>query len=134
MIITFFFSCTYFLCIMLLIISNNGFVYICSFHDIIYFLSNIATLAWNLDTMVITGSQNFFCFEAVAGEHLSQKFGGMLSTIFYLGGVLGGISTGFLSDSIDARVVTSIWFLVCSIPVLIIYQVSRASQCPWISA
>ncbi|KAH7688400.1 Sugar phosphate transporter protein [Dioscorea alata] len=60
---------------------------------------------------------------AVAGEHLSQKSAGMLSTIFDLGGVLGGISAGFLSDSIDARAVTSILFLVCSIPVLIIYRI-----------
>ncbi|KAM0939100.1 putative major facilitator superfamily, MFS transporter superfamily [Dioscorea sansibarensis] len=60
---------------------------------------------------------------AVAGEHLSQKSAGMLSTIFDLGGVLGGVSAGFLSDSIDARAVTSIIFLVCSVPVLIIYRI-----------
>ncbi|KAJ0984804.1 hypothetical protein J5N97_003160 [Dioscorea zingiberensis] len=60
---------------------------------------------------------------AVAGVHLSQKTAGMLSTIFDLGGVLGGISAGFLSDGINARAVTSIIFLVCSIPVLIIYRI-----------
>lgn len=47
----------------------------------------------------------------------------MLSTIFDVGGVLGGISAGFISDRLDARAVTSIIFLVCSIPALVIYRI-----------
>ena len=61
-------------------------------------------------------------FTAVAGQQLSHKTAGMLSTIFDVGGVLGGISAGFISDRLDARAVTSIIFLICSIPALVIYR------------
>ncbi|GKV25728.1 hypothetical protein SLEP1_g35123 [Rubroshorea leprosula] len=59
---------------------------------------------------------------AVAGVHLSHKTAGILSTIFDVGGVFGGISAGFVSDIIAARAVTSIAFLLLSIPTLILYR------------
>ncbi|XP_047308194.1 putative glycerol-3-phosphate transporter 5 [Impatiens glandulifera] len=60
---------------------------------------------------------------AVAGVHLSNKTAGILSTIFDIGGVIGGITAGFVSDLIEARAVTSIIFLLLSIPTLIIYRI-----------
>ncbi|KAF3453033.1 hypothetical protein FNV43_RR03466 [Rhamnella rubrinervis] len=60
---------------------------------------------------------------AVAGVHLSHKTAGILSTIFDMGGVFGGISAGFISDVIEARAVTSIVFLLLSIPALIFYRI-----------
>jgi MFS transporter, OPA family, solute carrier family 37 (glycerol-3-phosphate transporter), member 1/2 len=42
--------------------------------------------------------------------------------VFDIGGVLGGISAGFLSDAIGARAVTSVIFLFHSIPALIVYR------------
>lgn len=59
---------------------------------------------------------------AVAGVHLSHKTAGILSTIFDIGGVFGGISAGFISDMIEARGVTSVLFLLLSIPTLISYR------------
>ncbi|KAI3524364.1 hypothetical protein L1887_03018 [Cichorium endivia] len=59
---------------------------------------------------------------AVAGEQLSHKTAGILSTIFDIGGVIGGIMAGFISDQIEARAVTSIMFLTLSIPSLIFYR------------
>ncbi|KAI3814651.1 hypothetical protein L1987_14294 [Smallanthus sonchifolius] len=59
---------------------------------------------------------------AVAGVHLSHKTAGILSTIFDIGGVVGGILAGYISDLIDARAVTSIIFLTLSIPVLVLYR------------
>ncbi|KAG6673565.1 hypothetical protein I3842_16G118100 [Carya illinoinensis] len=59
---------------------------------------------------------------AVAGVHLSHKTSGILSTIFDIGGVFGGILAGFVSDVIDARAVTSIVFLLLSIPALVLYR------------
>ncbi|XP_057429020.1 putative glycerol-3-phosphate transporter 5 [Lotus japonicus] len=59
---------------------------------------------------------------AVAGVHLSHKTAGLLSTIFDVGGVLGGITAGFISDMIEARAITSILFLFLSIPALILYR------------
>ncbi|GAV73901.1 MFS_1 domain-containing protein [Cephalotus follicularis] len=60
---------------------------------------------------------------AVAGVHLSHKIAGILSTIFDIGGVFGGISAGYISDMIEARAVTSIGFLLLSIPALVFYRV-----------
>ncbi|GMY35726.1 putative glycerol-3-phosphate transporter 5 [Fagus crenata] len=59
---------------------------------------------------------------AVAGVHLSHKTAGILSTIFDIGGVFGGILAGYISDLIDARAVTSIGFLLLSIPALVFYR------------
>lgn len=64
-----------------------------------------------------------FVIAAVAGVHLSHKTAGILSTIFDIGGVFGGILAGFVSDVIEARAVTSIVFLLLSIPALIFYRV-----------
>ncbi|EXB79363.1 Putative glycerol-3-phosphate transporter 5 [Morus notabilis] len=60
---------------------------------------------------------------AVAGVHLSHKTAGILSTIFDIGGVFGGILAGFISDVIEARAVTSVGFLLLSIPALVFYRV-----------
>ena len=59
---------------------------------------------------------------AVAGQFLSHKASGILSIVFDIGGVLGGISAGFLSDTIGARAITSALFLLFSIPALILYR------------
>lgn len=55
--------------------------------------------------------------------YLSHKSAGILSTIFDIGGVFGGILAGYISDLIDARAVTSISFLLLSIPALVFYRV-----------
>ncbi|XP_074566465.1 putative glycerol-3-phosphate transporter 5 [Curcuma longa] len=58
----------------------------------------------------------------VAGKHVSHKTAGILSTIFDVGGVLGGVSAGFMSDRLNARASTCIFFLFVSIPTLIAYR------------
>lgn len=60
---------------------------------------------------------------AVAGVHLSHETAGMLSTIFDIGGVLGGVLAGLVSDKLEARAVTSVAFLLLSIPALVAYRV-----------
>lgn len=67
-------------------------------------------------------SDSEFLFLAVAGVHLSKKSAGILSTIFDIGGVLGGVTSGFISDIIEARAVTSMIFLFLSIPMLVLYR------------
>ncbi|KAF4352259.1 hypothetical protein F8388_003656 [Cannabis sativa] len=60
---------------------------------------------------------------AIAGVHSSHKTAGILSTIFDIGGVCGGILAGLISDVIEARALTSIVFLLLSIPALVFYRV-----------
>lgn len=58
----------------------------------------------------------------VAGKQLSHKTAGILSTIFDVGGVFGGVSAGFISDKLGARATTSVIFLFFSILALIVYR------------
>ncbi|CAL5374289.1 unnamed protein product [Camellia sinensis] len=60
---------------------------------------------------------------AIAGVHLSDKTAGILSTIFDVGGVIGGVLAGYISDMIEARAVTSVLFLLLSIPALVFYRI-----------
>ncbi|XP_018503456.2 putative glycerol-3-phosphate transporter 5 isoform X2 [Pyrus x bretschneideri] len=59
---------------------------------------------------------------AVAGMHLSHKTAGNLSAIFDIGGVFGGILAGLISDMLEARAVTSMVFLLLSVPALVLYR------------
>lgn len=67
-------------------------------------------------------NNKFLVHVAVAGVHLSHKAAGILSVIFDVGGVFGGVMAGFLSDLIEARALTSISFLLLSIPALVAYR------------
>lgn len=78
---------------------------------------------WLVWILVTYHSSVFVVFVAVAGVHLSHKTAGILSTIFDIGGVFGGILAGFISDMIDARAVTSVIFLFLSIPALLLYRI-----------
>lgn len=60
---------------------------------------------------------------AIAGVHLSDKTAGIFSTIFDVGGVIGGVLAGYISDMIEARAVTSVLFLLLSIPALVFYRI-----------
>ncbi|XP_057538592.1 putative glycerol-3-phosphate transporter 5 [Amaranthus tricolor] len=65
---------------------------------------------------------------AVAGVHLSHESAGMLSTIFDFGGVLGGVLAGLASDKLEARAITSVSFLLLSVPALVLYRVYGSSS------
>lgn len=54
---------------------------------------------------------------------LSHKSAGILSTVFDIGGVVGGVLAGVTSDIIEARGVTSIIFLLLSMPALLFYRI-----------
>lgn len=65
----------------------------------------------------------FVLIVAVGGVHLSHKSAGILSTIFDVGGVIGGVLAGYISDLIEARAVTSVVFLLLSVPALVFYRI-----------
>ncbi|KAJ7520508.1 hypothetical protein O6H91_19G008500 [Diphasiastrum complanatum] len=58
----------------------------------------------------------------IEGYYLSEKTAGNLSTLFDLGGVVGGILAGHISDKLKARAITAASFMYCAIPVLYLYN------------
>ncbi|XAR71812.1 Glycerol-3-phosphate-transporting ATPase [Bertholletia excelsa] len=59
---------------------------------------------------------------AIDGKYLSSEEAGNLSTLFDVGGVVGGILAGHISDYLDARAITAASFMYCTIPVLFLYK------------
>ncbi|KAD5961308.1 hypothetical protein E3N88_12781 [Mikania micrantha] len=59
---------------------------------------------------------------AINGEYLSNAAAGNLSTLFDVGGVVGGILAGHISDRLDARAITAASFTYCAIPALYLYR------------
>lgn len=60
---------------------------------------------------------------AIDGQYLSDEAAGNLSTIFDVGGVVGGILAGHISDRLDARAITAASFMYCAIPALFLYRI-----------
>ncbi|KAJ8752835.1 hypothetical protein K2173_008570 [Erythroxylum novogranatense] len=59
---------------------------------------------------------------AIDGKYLSSESAGNLSTLFDIGGVVGGILAGHISDCLDAAAITAASFTYCSIPALFFYR------------
>ncbi|KAJ0099568.1 hypothetical protein Patl1_19878 [Pistacia atlantica] len=59
---------------------------------------------------------------AIDGKYLSSSAAGNLSTLFDVGGVVGGILAGHISDRLDARAITAASFMYCAIPALFFYR------------
>ncbi|GFY83569.1 major facilitator superfamily protein [Actinidia rufa] len=60
---------------------------------------------------------------AIDGKYLSSEAAGNLSTLFDVGGVVGGILAGHISDRLDARAITAASFMYCTIPALLLYRI-----------
>ncbi|KAL6530260.1 hypothetical protein OROHE_014613 [Orobanche hederae] len=59
---------------------------------------------------------------AIEGRYLTNEEAGNLSTLFDVGGVVGGILAGHISDRLDARAITAASFMYCAIPALFLYR------------
>lgn len=59
---------------------------------------------------------------AIEGKYLSSATAGNLSTLFDVGGVVGGILAGHISDRLNARAITAASFMYCAIPALYFYR------------
>ncbi|KAJ3692588.1 hypothetical protein LUZ60_011683 [Juncus effusus] len=64
----------------------------------------------------------------IGGKYLSNSAAGTLSTLFDVGGVLGGILAGHLSDNLEARAFTSAAFTYLAIPALFVYRAFGSSS------
>ncbi|XP_077237470.1 major facilitator superfamily protein [Tasmannia lanceolata] len=59
---------------------------------------------------------------AIGGEFISVKSAGNLSTLFDVGGIVGGILAGYISDKLNARATTAAGFMYAAIPALLLYR------------
>ncbi|XP_008798826.1 putative glycerol-3-phosphate transporter 4 [Phoenix dactylifera] len=59
---------------------------------------------------------------AIGGEYMSVKSAGNLSTLFDVGGIIGGILAGFISDQLKARATTAASFMYLAIPSVYAYH------------
>lgn len=59
---------------------------------------------------------------AIDGKYLSSSAAGNLSTLFDVGGVVGGVLAGHISDRLGARAITAASFMYCAIPALFLYR------------
>lgn len=59
----------------------------------------------------------------IGGEYLSEETSGNLSTLFDVGGVVGGILAGYVSDQLDGRAITAAGFIYLAIPALFLYRI-----------
>jgi len=58
----------------------------------------------------------------IGGETLSIQAAGDLSVLFDIGGVVGGVAAGYLSDRYNARSIVSSGFVLLAIPCLYMYR------------
>ncbi|GMJ00429.1 glycerol-3-phosphate permease 4 [Hibiscus trionum] len=59
----------------------------------------------------------------IGGEYMSVKSAGNLSTLFDVGGIVGGILAGYVSDKLNARATTAASFMFAAIPSMILYRI-----------
>ncbi|KAJ1415017.1 Sugar phosphate transporter [Sesbania bispinosa] len=58
----------------------------------------------------------------IGGKYISVKSAGNLSTLFDVGGIVGGILTGYISDKLNARAITAASFMYAAIPAMLLYR------------
>ncbi|KAI3441955.1 MFS domain-containing protein [Psidium guajava] len=58
----------------------------------------------------------------IGGEYVSVKSAGNLSTLFDVGGIVGGILAGYISDKLNARAITAASFMYAAIPSMLAYH------------
>ncbi|KAH9602355.1 hypothetical protein KSS87_020020, partial [Heliosperma pusillum] len=64
----------------------------------------------------------YISYTEIGGKYLTSETAGNMSTFFDIGGVIGGILAGFLSDKLDARAITAASFTYFTIPALYLYR------------
>ncbi|CAK7356281.1 unnamed protein product [Dovyalis caffra] len=73
------------------------------------------------DIRILRNSAIFLTAE-IGGEYMSVKSAGNLSTLFDVGGIVGGILAGHISDKLRARAITAASFMYAAIPSMLLYS------------
>ncbi|XP_042503686.1 putative glycerol-3-phosphate transporter 4 [Macadamia integrifolia] len=58
----------------------------------------------------------------IGGQYVSVKSAGNLSTLFDVGGIVGGVLAGYMSDRLNARAITAASFMYAAIPSMLLYR------------
>ncbi|XP_027335451.1 putative glycerol-3-phosphate transporter 4 [Abrus precatorius] len=58
----------------------------------------------------------------IGGKYISVKSAGNLSTMFDVGGIVGGILAGYISDKLNARAIIAASFMYAAIPAMLLYR------------
>ncbi|GAB4825926.1 hypothetical protein Ancab_008794 [Ancistrocladus abbreviatus] len=64
----------------------------------------------------------YISYTEIGGQYLSSETSGDLSTLFDIGGVVGGVLAGYVSDRLNARAITAASFSYGAIPALYLYR------------
>lgn len=65
---------------------------------------------------------SFLDLAEIGGKYVSVKSAGNLSTLFDVGGIVGGILAGYISDKLNARAITAASFMYLAIPSMLLYR------------
>ena len=69
----------------------------------------------------------------IAGVYLSNTAAGNLSTVFDIGGTIGGILAGYISDRMNSRAIVAASFIYTALPALLFYRVFGSGSF-WLNA
>jgi OPA family glycerol-3-phosphate transporter-like MFS transporter 1/2 len=91
----------------------------------INFSNQVFAVVGNLCKIILfcRGNSSIFLTAGIGGEYMSVKSAGNLSTLFDVGGIVGGILAGHISDKLRARAITAASFMYAAIPSMLLYRI-----------
>jgi OPA family glycerol-3-phosphate transporter-like MFS transporter 1/2 len=91
----------------------------------INFSNQVFAVVGNLCKIILfcRGNSSIFLTAEIGGEYMSVKSAGNLSTLFDVGGIVGGILAGHISDILRARAITAASFMYAAIPSMLLYRI-----------
>uniref|UniRef100_A0A1X7UQD1 Major facilitator superfamily (MFS) profile domain-containing protein n=1 Tax=Amphimedon queenslandica TaxID=400682 RepID=A0A1X7UQD1_AMPQE len=64
----------------------------------------------------------YVAYNRIGGRYIGEQKADLLATLYDVGGIIGGITTGALSDVINARAISCVIMLYCAVPTLFMYR------------
>lgn len=64
----------------------------------------------------------YVTYHRIGGRYLGEQKSNLLSTLYDVGGIIGGVLTGGLSDLISGRAITCVFMMYMAVPTLFVYR------------
>uniref|UniRef100_A0A1X7TVC1 Major facilitator superfamily (MFS) profile domain-containing protein n=1 Tax=Amphimedon queenslandica TaxID=400682 RepID=A0A1X7TVC1_AMPQE len=64
----------------------------------------------------------YVAFNPIGGRYIGEQKADLLATLYDVGGIIGGITTGALSDVINARAISCVIMMYLAVPTLFMYR------------